>query len=70
MLMEKGRKGKRILAKEACLLTLMYVLDNTRMDSWNKMKWGIYNMSLILTLFKKTYNHWSVTTLEKNKAAL
>lgn len=28
MLMEKGRKGKRILAKEACLLTLMYVLDN------------------------------------------
>lgn len=28
MMMEKGRKGKRILAKEACLLPLMYILDN------------------------------------------
>lgn len=28
MLMEKGRKGKRILAKEACLFTSMYILDS------------------------------------------
>jgi len=28
MLMEKGRKGKRILAKETYLLTLIYIFDN------------------------------------------
>ena len=40
------------------------------MDSWNKMKQGIYYMSLTLTLFKESHNDWSVTSLEKNKATL
>lgn len=29
MLMEKGRKGKRILAEQGCLLTSVYILDDT-----------------------------------------
>lgn len=38
MLMEKGRKGKRILAKEACLLALMYILDNTAQGQTHETK--------------------------------